>query len=77
MRSRDTGRSDDALLLLSETDSLTPSASSLCVLTSNSQLEVVSDTPVRSDLLESLQVVSQLRVQVVRENLEGLAVDDV
>lgn len=65
------------LLLLAQTDSLSSSTSRLGVLTTHSQLEVVADTTVGSDLLQALQVVTQLRVEVVREDLERLSVDDV
>lgn len=37
----------------------------------------MTDTTVRADLLEALQVVTKLRVEVVRQDLERLAVDDV
>ena len=37
----------------------------------------MTETTVRTDLLEALQVVTELRVDGVRENLAVLAIDDV
>ena len=47
------------------------------MLTSNTQAPEVSDTTVSSDLLQSLQVVSQLGLQVVSQVVVVLTVVDV
>lgn len=65
------------LLLLAETNALAPPSGGLGVLTTDSEVEVVTDTTVGADLLETLKVVTQLRVKLVRQDLEGLAVDNV
>lgn len=54
---------------------LTTTRSGLGVLTSNLETPEVSDTTVRSDLLQSLQVVSQLGLQVVSQDVVVLTVD--
>lgn len=64
-------------LLLADTNSSTPSASSLRVLTSHSETPVVSQTTMRSDLLQSLQVLSQLAFHVVCQDLRILAIDNI
>lgn len=45
------------------------------MLTSDLQAPEVSDTSVRSDLLQSLQVISQLGLQTVSKNVEVLTSD--
>ena len=47
------------------------------MLTTDTQAEVVADTTVGLDLLQSLQVITQLRVDVVRQELAALAVNNV
>lgn len=47
------------------------------MLTTDTQTEVVTDTTVGLDLLQALQVITQLRVNVVRQELAALAVDNV
>lgn len=54
---------------------LTTTGSGLGVLTSDLQAPEVSDTSVRSDLLQSLQVISQLRLQTVSKNVDVLTGD--
>lgn len=54
---------------------LTTTRSGLGVLTSDLQTPEVSDTSVGSDLLQSLQVISQLRLQTVSKNVEVLTGD--
>lgn len=60
---------------LSLTHGLTTTGSGLGVLTSDLQTPVVSDTSVGSDLLQSLQVISQLGLHVVGENVVVLTVN--
>jgi len=62
------------LLLLGTTNGLSSATSGLGVLTSNSQVPVVSKTSVQSDLFHSLEIVSELDVQVLVGDLGGLAV---
>ena len=47
------------------------------MLTSHTQTPEVSQSSVSTDLLQTLQVITKLRVDVVREDLVVLAVDDV
>lgn len=54
---------------------LTTTRSGLGVLTSDLQAPEVSDTSVGSDLLQSLQVISQLGLQTVSKNVEVLTGD--
>lgn len=66
-----------SLLLLAETDRLSSPTSCLGVLTLDTKIKVVPDTPVSSAPLQSLDVISELGVEIVREDLERLAVNDV
>jgi hypothetical protein len=65
------------LLLLADTDSATPSASSLCVLTTDTETPVVTETSVCADLLEALKVVTELGVDTVGEDLAVLTLDNI
>ena len=65
------------LLLLGHTDSSSTTTSGLGVLATHSQAPVVTETTVGTDLLQALQVLTQLRVQGGRGQLQVLAVDDV
>lgn len=53
------------------------SASSLGVLTSDSETPVVSETSVSSHSLESLNIVSELGVQLIDEEVRVLAIDNI
>jgi len=64
-------------LLLANTNSPAPSAGSLGVLSTDTETPVVAETSVSTDLLQSLEVVTELGVDTVGENLEVLAVDNV
>lgn len=64
-------------LLLGDTDGPAATTSGLGVLTTDTQAPVVSETTVGADLLQPLQVVTELGVDSVGENLVVLAVDDV
>jgi hypothetical protein len=56
-------------LLLADTNSPTSPTCSLRVLTSDSQTPVVSQTSMRPDLLQSLQVLTQLALHAVGQHL--------
>lgn len=47
------------------------------MLTTNTEAPVVTETTVSADLLEALEVVTELRVDTVGEHLAVLAVDDI
>ena len=47
------------------------------MLTTDTNAPVVSETPVAADLLQSFEVVTELRVDIVGQNLAVLAIDDV
>ena len=47
------------------------------MLTTDTNAPEVSETPVAADLLQPLEVVTELRVDIVRQNLAILAVDDI
>lgn len=64
-------------LLLADTDSATSSASSLGMLTTDTETPVVSQTTVSSDLLQALQIFTQLALHTVGQDLVVLAVDDI
>ena len=51
--------------------------SSFSMLTTDTNAPVVSETPVAADLLQPLEVVSELRVDIVGQNLAVFAVDDI
>ena len=64
-------------LLLADTDGPSSSAGSLGVLSTDTETPVVSETSVGTDLLQSLEIVTELAVDTVGKNLEVLAVDNV
>jgi hypothetical protein len=64
-------------LLLADTNSATSSASGLGMLTSNTQAPVVSQTTMGSDLLQALQILTQLALHAVCQHLSVFAVDNV
>ena len=64
-------------LLLADTDGTTSSASSLGVLTSDTETPVVSQTTVGSDLLQTLQILTQLAFHTVGQHLVVLAIDNI
>ena len=65
------------LLLLADTDSATPSAGCLGVLTTDTETPVVTETSVCADLLETLKVVTELGVDTVSEDLAVLTLDNI
>lgn len=67
----------DVRLLLLVGNSATTATGGLGVLTTDTQAEVVTDTTVGLDLLQALKVITQLRVDVVRQELAALAVNNV
>lgn len=64
-------------LPLANTDGSTPPSGSLGVLTTDPQSPVVTQTTVGADLLQPLQVLTELAFHVVGEHLAVLSVDDV
>lgn len=64
-------------LLLGDTDGSAAAASGLGVLATDAEAPVVTETAVSADLLEALEIVTQLGVDAVGEDLRVLAVDDV
>jgi len=64
-------------LLLGHTDGTAATARRLGVLAANAEAPVVTETTVRADLLQALQVITELRVDTVGEDLRVLAVDNV
>ena len=64
-------------LLLADTNGPTPPAGRLAVLATDAQAPVVTETTVGADLLQALQVLTELAVHTVGHDLVVLAVDDV
>lgn len=64
-------------LLLADTDSSSSSASSLGVLTTNSETPEVTETTVGSDLLETFQILTELAFHLIGQNLGVLAVGEI
>ena len=64
-------------LLLGNTDGTATTTGGLGVLTTHTEAPVVTETTVSADLLETLQVLTQLGVDTVGEDLRVLAVDNV
>ena len=68
---------NDLALLLGDTDGPATAAGRLGVLTTDTETPVVTKTTVTPDLLQPLQIVTELRFEIVGEDLVVLAVDDV
>lgn len=64
-------------LLLGDTDSSATATSGLGVLATDTETPVVAKTTVSADLLQALQIITQLGVDAVGQNLRVLAVDNV
>lgn len=64
-------------LLLADTDSPSSSSGSLGVLSTDTKSPVVAKTTVGTDLLETLEIVTELGWNTVGEDLAVLAVDDI
>lgn len=64
-------------LLLADTDGAATATGSLGVLTTDTETPVVTETAVRADLLQALEILTHLAVQVVGDNLGVLAIGDV
>ena len=64
----------DSLLLLGDTDSLTPAAGGLGVLTTDTDAPGVTETTVNTDLLQALEVLTHFVVKTVGQNLGELSV---
>lgn len=65
------------LFLLGDTDGATTTTSRLGVLTTDTEAPVVTQTTVRDDLLQTLQIITQFRLQIGGGELRVLAVNDV
>merc|ERR1719330_720664 len=63
-----------SLFLLGDADSLAATSSGLSVLATHTNTPVVTQPPVSTNLLQSLQVLAQLVVQEVGHQLAGLAI---
>lgn len=70
-------RYDGLALPLADTDGATTAAGGLGVLTTHAQAPVVTETTVRADTLETLEILTGLAVEGVGDNLVVLAVGDV
>lgn len=64
-------------LLLGHTDGPATTARRLGVLTTHTEAPVVTETTVRPDLLQALEVFTELRVDAVGKDLRVLAIDNV
>jgi hypothetical protein len=70
-------RTRSTTLLLGNTNSPTTSSSRLRVLSTNAEAPVVTETTMSTDLLQTLEIVTELGVDTVGENLGVLAIDDI
>ena len=66
-----------ASLFLASSDGLTTSTGGLGVLTSNTETPVVSETSVSTDLLKTLQILTELVIKLVDEEVGALTVSKV
>ena len=64
-------------LLLGDTNGSATTTGGLGVLTTDTEAPVVSETTVGADLLEALEILTELRVDTVGQNVRVLAVDDI
>lgn len=64
-------------LLLADTDSAATATGGLGVLTTDTETPVVTETTVRADLLQALEILTELGVDTVGNDLAVLAVGDV
>lgn len=64
-------------LLLGDTDGAAPATSGLGVLSTDTESPVVTETTVSADLLQALEIVTELGVDVVGQDLVVLAVHDI
>lgn len=64
-------------LLLADTDSASSAAGCLGVLTTHAETPVVTETSVGADLLQALEILTELGVHVVGEDLGVFAIGDV
>jgi hypothetical protein len=64
-------------LLLRHTDGSAAASGGLRMLTTDAEAPVVTETTMSADLLEALEVVTELGVDTVGEHLAVFAVDDI
>ena len=62
---------------LADTDGTAAASSGLGVLATDTEAPVVSETTVSTDLLQTLEIIAELRVNTVGENLAVLAINDI
>jgi hypothetical protein len=65
------------LLLLGDTNGTSTTTSGLGVLTTDTDTPVVTETTVVTDLLQTLKIITVLGVKNVRDNLRGLAINNI
>lgn len=64
-------------LLLGDTDGAAPATGGLGVLSTDTETPVMTETTVSADLLQALEIVTELGVDVVGQDLVVLAVHDI
>lgn len=64
-------------LLLGDTDGSATATGGLGVLTTDTEAPVMSETTVSADLLEALEIITELGVDTVGQNVRVLAVNDI
>jgi ABC-type thiamine transport system substrate-binding protein len=64
-------------LLLGDTDGATSAAGSLGVLATDTETPVVTETTVGTDLLQALEIITELGVDTVGEDLAVLAINNI
>jgi len=64
-------------LLLGHTHGLATATGGLRVLTADAETPVVTETPVVADLLQALEIITELGIDLVGRNLRGLAILEV
>jgi len=77
MNEQDKVRYELTALLLRYTNSAPSAASGLCVLSTHTNTQVMTDTTVSPDLLQTLKVISELDIQSVRRELCSLSISDI
>jgi hypothetical protein len=77
MNPRQKSEQNNLALLLADTDGATAAASGLGVLTTDTEAPVVTQTAVGADLLQALEILTDLGVETVGDNLGVLAIGDI
>lgn len=71
------GLHNSLALLLADTDGAATATSGLGVLTTDTETPVVTETTVRADLLQALEILTELGVDTVGDDLGVLAIGNV